>query len=174
MPPKTSHRNLLIKGDHLDSVKGTKPSSTDLLNNKTTTKKAQAREDKTIFVKSITMRKRRKRNFKLEMAHWGPKVLLTVLQKTFPRALAGAHRNGQGSGRKQIALGCHPKIRGPWGFCGAVIKAVMVLVTLGRNGRNWRWKGRLSSWVLPRRMLEWRSLCEMRFWELNEHWDYSS
>lgn len=94
--------------------------------------------------------------------------------KDFPQCLVGAHRNAQGPGRKQIIPGCHGKITDPWGFCGAVIKAIIALITLGRNERNWRWKGPVKFLGLSPENATWRSLCEMHSHELSKLWDYPS
>lgn len=53
--------------------------------------------------------------------------------KGFLKCLVGTRRNEQGPGRKQINPRCHCKITDPWGFCGAVIKAIIALITLGRK-----------------------------------------
>lgn len=84
------------------------------------------------------MRNRGEKKFKLEKAHQGPAVLLTGLQKTFPKCLVGTRRKVRRPGRKQIDLGCHPRITDAWGFCEAVVKVIIALIALGSNRRNWR------------------------------------
>lgn len=65
--------------------------------------------------------------------------------KDFPECLDGAYKNAREHGRKQIVLGCHPKIIGPWAFCEPVIKAIITLITLAGARETGGEKGRLSS-----------------------------
>lgn len=50
----------------------------------------------------------------------------------------------------------------------------MALITLGRNGRNWRWKGLIKFLSLSPEKATRRSLGEVQSHDLHELWDYSN